>query len=185
LPTKLTPAQLRKKHQDTFARFWSAYPRHTHINEAQKAWGELMETGADAIQIVGAATRYAATVAGTDMKYVPGPHNWLKAGQYDDADLFQDERGAQITWLRQMYRTANVKAVQDKYHVTMPKVYPPDEMTDPDAIRFWYKAQAQAWITEIYKEKIEKWQTGSQHMTSELSSQSLEQSLPIQTSLAI
>jgi hypothetical protein len=89
---RLTPAQARKKHQATFEQFWSAYPRHTHINEASKAWADLMETGADPTQVIGAARRYASSVAGKDMTYVPGPHNWIKAGQYDDADLFQDEQ---------------------------------------------------------------------------------------------
>ncbi|QSM01118.1 hypothetical protein SEA_NANOSMITE_73 [Mycobacterium phage Nanosmite] len=183
---RLTAAQARKKHQASFDEFWRAYPRHTHINEAQKVWADIMEAGGDATQIIGAARRYAASVAGTDMKYVPGPQNWLKAGQYDDADLFQDERQAQITWLKQMWKTANVKAVQDKYHVTMPKQYPPDDITEPDAIEFWYRTQAQAWIFEVYKEKVEKCQTApSQPTTNEPSSPSSEQSSSSQMSLAI
>ncbi|QDH93641.1 hypothetical protein SSEA_SKINNY_70 [Mycobacterium phage Skinny] len=158
---RLTAAQLRKKHQDTFEKFWAAYPRHTHITEAQKAWADLMEEGRDANQIVSAARRYAASVANTDMKYVPGPHNWLRAGQYDDADLFQDERQAQINWLKQMWKTANVKAVEDRFHVTMPKKYPPEDITEPDAVAFWYRTQAQAWIFEMYKEKYEKCPTAT------------------------
>ncbi|QNJ56880.1 hypothetical protein SEA_REINDEER_70 [Mycobacterium phage Reindeer] len=181
-----TPAQLRKKHQSTFEQFWSAYPRHTHINEAQKVWAELMEDGYDPNQIIGAARRYSANVAGTDMKYVPGPHNWLRAGQYDDADLFQDERQAQISWLKQMWKTANVKAVEDRFHVTMPKQYPPDDITEPDAVAFWYRTQAQAWIFEMYKEKYEKCQTAtSQPTTSEPSRAFSAQSSTTQMSLEI
>ncbi|APQ42181.1 hypothetical protein PBI_MRMAGOO_78 [Mycobacterium phage MrMagoo] len=183
---RLTPAQARKKHQSTFDEFWTAYPRHTHINEAANEWAKLMETGRDPLPIIGAARRYAASVAGTDMKYVPGPHNWLKAGQYDDSDLFQDERQAQVTWLKQMWKTANVKAVENKYHVTMPKQYPPDEMTDPQAIEFWYREQARSWITEMYKEKFEKCPTAPSLPTmNEPSSPSSEQSSSSQMSLAI
>lgn len=182
---RLTVAQLRKKHQATFEKFWAAYPRHTHINEASKVWGEIMEAGGDAQQIIGAARRFAASKAGGDMTYVPGPQNWLKAGQYEDADLFQDERQVQITWLREMWRNANYKAVQDKYHVTMPKVYPPDDITEPEAIRFWFREQARAWISEIYKQKVENWQGSSQPTMNEPSSPSSEPSSPTQESLPI
>ncbi|MBB5167153.1 hypothetical protein [Mycobacterium sp. AZCC_0083] len=185
MPPKLTPAQARKKHQSTFDLFWRSYPRHTHINEASDAWAKLMEDGADATKIIGAARRYAASVAGTDMKYVPGPQNWLKAGQYDDADIFQDEQQAIKTWFQQQWKTGNVKAVQDRLHITMPKVYPPDDMIDPDAIRFWFKTQAQAWIMQMYKEKYETCQNGNQSTTSEQNSPSSEPSSPAQMSLGI
>ena len=71
-------------------------------------------------------------------------------------------RQAQITWLKEMWETANVAAVENKYHVQMPKRYPPEDITNEDGIRFWYRETARAWITEIYKEKIEKCQTASQ-----------------------
>lgn len=184
MPPKLTPAQARKKHSASFQQFWATYPRHTHVNEANDAWAKLMEDDADPNRIIGAARRYAASVAGTDMKYVPGPHNWLKAGQYDDADIFQDERQAIKTWYQQQWKTANVKAVQDRLHVTMPKIYPPDDITDPDAIRFWFRTQAQSWIMTTYKEKVEKCQQESPSM-SEPNSPSSEQSSSMQMSLGI
>lgn len=182
---KLTAAQLRKKHAATFDKFWAAYPRHTHINEAAKVWGELIEGGAEPAQIAAAARRYAASVAGTDMKFVPGPHRWLAAGQYDDADLFQDERGALQTWLRQQWQTVNVKAIENRFHITMPKVYPPDDVEGAEAIRFWYREQARAWIMDIAKEKIDQWQTASQHSTSEQSKPSSAESSSGQMLLGI
>lgn len=179
----LTPAQARKKHQGTFDRFWSVYPRHTHVNEAAKAWADLMEKGVDPVRVINAARSYA-TKCGDDLKYVPGPHRWLQAGQYDDADLFQDENAAQVAWLKQMWRTGNVKAVEDRYHISMPKRYPPEDISSPEAIRFWYREQARAWITEVYKEKYEC-PNGSQPTTNEQSKPSSEQSSSTQTSLAI
>lgn len=143
-----------------------------------------MEEGCDPTKVIGAARRYAASVAGGDLKYVPGPHNWLKAGQYDDADLFQDEQQAIRTWFQQQWKTANVKAVQDRLHIAMPKVYPPDDMTDPEAIRFWYRTQAQSWIMQMYKEKYEKCQPDLP-TTNEPSSPSSEQSSTTQMSLEI
>jgi hypothetical protein len=171
----LTPAKAREKHRKTFERFWAAYPRHTHINEAAKTWANLMEQGADPVKIVKAARLFAERT-GTDLKYCPGPHRWLGAGQYDDADLFEDEHAGIKTWFQQQSRTANVRAVEDRYHITMPKTYPPDDLTDSESIRFWYTAQAKAWIREVYERKFEC-PTGSQPTTSEPKPVSSEHSL--------
>lgn len=162
----LTPAKAREKHRKTFERFWAAYPRHTHINEAQNVWSQLMEQGKDPVQIVKAAKAFAES-KGTDLQYCPGPHRWLQAGQYEDADLFADENAAQLTWLKQQWKTANVKAVQDRYHVAMPKEYPPDEITDPEAIRFWYRERARAWITEVAISKGARLSTAQTQSTPE------------------
>lgn len=181
--TKLTPAQARKKHQGTFDRFWSVYPRHTHINEAANTWAKLMESGVDPVRVINAARSFA-TRCGTDLKYVPGPHRWLDAGQYDDADLFQDESAAVTAWLKEMWRQGNVKAVENRFHISMPKEYPPDDISSPDAIRFWYRNQARAWITEVYRSKVEC-QQASQPTMPEQSSQSSEPSSPTQDALPI
>lgn len=178
----LTPAQARHKHKATFDRFYMAYPRKTHGTEAATAWAKLMESGADPVRIVKAATAFAAKL-GTDLTYCPGPHRWLENGRYEDADLFEDEQAAIKVWFQQQSRTANVKAVQDRLHITMPKQYPPDDITTPDGIRFWYQQQAKAWIREVYEERYEKCQAASQPTTSELSSQSSEQSSTPQLSL--
>src|SRR5271165_936172 len=119
----LTPAQARKKHEATFSRFIAAYPRRTHHTEAANAWAKLMEQGADPVRIVRAAQAYAAT--NPELKYCPAPHRWLENGRYDDADLFTDEVAAQVAWLKQMWRDANVRAVENRFHVSMSKEYPP------------------------------------------------------------
>lgn len=169
----LTPAQARKKHQPTFNRFYMAYPRKTHINEAANVWARLMEAGEDPVRIVRAAEGFAAT--NPELKYVPGPHRWLENGRYDDTSLFEDEKAAAKAWLKQMWREANVKAVEGKFHISMPKRYPPDDITNPDAIRFWHKQAVRDWITEVYKEKVECQPTSSP-TTNEQSSRSSVQS---------
>lgn len=170
----LTPAQARKKHQSTFDRFWMAYPRKTHINEAANVWARLMEAGEDPVRIVRAAEGFAGT-CGTDLTYVPGPHRWLENGRYDDTSLFQDEQAALTAWLKQMWRNADAKAVEGKFHISMPKSYPPDDITNPDAIRFWHKQAKRDWITEVYRSKVECQPTSSP-TTNEQSSQSSAQS---------
>ena len=137
-----------------FQEFWKAYPKHVAPAEAERVFNELVRKGADAAKLISAARRYALTV-GEDLDYVPSPHSWLKQGRYDDADLAVDEHAAQVNWLRQQYKTANVKAVENRYHISMPKAYPPDDMTDPDAIRSWYKERVQSWIHDVYRSKFE------------------------------
>lgn len=182
--SELTPAAARHKHKATFDRFWMAYPRKTHINEAAAAWSKLMESGADPVRIIKSATSFAAKF-GTDLQYCPGPHRWLEGGRYEDADLFEDEQAAIKVWFQQQSRIANVKAVQDRLHITMPKTYPPEDITTPDGIRFWYQQQAKAWIRAVYEERYEKCQAASQPTTSEQSSQSSEPSSTLQESLPI
>lgn len=151
---KLTQSQLRNKHRKSFEKFWSAYPRKVAPAEAEKTFAEMVEyRGLDPVHVINAARNYALT--GPDLKFVPAPHSWLKQGRYDDADLFTDEYAAQETFLRQCWKTANVKAVQDRYHVTMPKSYPPDDIK-PDDIPFWYREKCREWITTIYEEKVKK-----------------------------
>lgn len=181
--SELTPAQARHKHKATFDRFFLAYPRKTHINEASNAWSKLMEQGADPVRIVKAAKAFAGKF-GTDLQYCPGPHRWLENGRYEDADLFEDEQAAIKVWFQQQSRTANVKAVQDRLHITMPKSYPPDDITTPEGIRFWYAQQAKAWIREVYEERYEK-QCPAQPTMSEQSKQSSEESFTHQQSLPI
>lgn len=144
----LTPAQARHKHKATFDRFWMAYPRKTHINDAANSWARLMESGADPVKIVKAATSFAGKV-GPDLQYCPGPHRWLEGGRYEDADLFEDESAARIAWLKQMWQEANVRAVENRFHISMEKEYPPDSVTAPEAIRFWHKQRARSWITSV------------------------------------
>jgi hypothetical protein len=181
---RLTPSELRNKHRKQFESFWAAYPRKVAPAEAEKTFAEMVEyRGLDPVHVINAARNYA--LSGPDLQYVPAPHSWLKQGRYDDADLFTDEQAAQRNWLVQQWKTANVKAVENRYHVTMPKSYPPEDIAKED-IPFWYREKCREWITEIYKEKVEKCQTGSQPTTSAPSSPSSEPcSTTQQESLAI
>ncbi|SLJ47724.1 Uncharacterised protein [Mycobacteroides abscessus subsp. abscessus] len=57
--------------------------------------------------------------------------------------------------------------MENRFGIKMPKQYPPDEMTDPEAIRFWHREISRAWITQIYRERVECQETESQPTTSE------------------
>ncbi|MDM2418378.1 hypothetical protein PP577_18450 [Mycobacteroides abscessus] len=163
---QLTIGQVRKKHAKRFKEFYAAYPKHVGPTEAEEVFAKLVEyEGLDPVKLIQSAKNYAMSV-GQDLTYVPAPASWLKKGRYDDVDLFADERAAQINWLKQQWKTANVKAVEDRYHVTMPKQYPPDDITTEAAIEFWYRETARAWIHEVYKKRFEC-QTESQPTTSE------------------
>lgn len=152
--TGLTPSQARKKNRAAFDQFWKAYPKKIAPTEAERVFSDIVESGVEATHLIKKARAYALTVDPNDLKYVPSPHSWLKQGRYDDADLFTNQLEAEKEWLRECWRTANVKAVEDRYHVTFEKQYPPDEMTDPKAIKLWYQETARAWISKIVEEQI-------------------------------
>lgn len=179
---KLTPSEVKAKHRKAFNAFWAAYPKKTAPAEAERVFADLVEyKGLDPVQLVAAARAFADR-CGEDLTYCPMPHSWLKQGRYDDADLFTDERAGQINWLKAQWRTGNVRAVENRYHITMPKQYPPDDMTKPDDIRFWYREACRKWITDIYRGKFEcqtqPTTSGPSSLSSELSS-STQESLEI------
>ncbi|MDB2213893.1 hypothetical protein [Mycobacteroides abscessus] len=165
---KLTPGEARKKHARSFRQFWDAYPKHTAISEAERVFADLVENkGQDPAKLIESARNFAMSCDPDDLTYVPAAHSWLKQGRYDDVDLFADERAAQRNWMKQQWKTTNVKAVENRFGIKMPKQYPPDDMTDPEAIRFWHREISRAWITQIYRERVECQETESQPTTSE------------------
>lgn len=152
--SKLTPGQAKAKHAAAFDEFYRAYPKRVAPSEAARAFAEICESGVDPVHLIAKARAYAMQCDPNDLTYVPSPHSWLRQGRYDDQDLFCNKRESEREWLRQQWRDANVSAVESRFHVTMEKVYPPDDLTDPDAIRLWYKATAQEWIAKIAQEKM-------------------------------
>jgi hypothetical protein len=149
-----TPAQIRAKYRSAFEQFYRVYPRRVAPTEAERVFADLCARGTDPAYLIARAKAYAETVDPKDMRYVPAPHSWLKQGRYEDEDLFTNQREQELVWLRECWRKADVKAVESRFFVTFPKQYPPEEITDPDAIRLWYKAAAQAWITQVVREKL-------------------------------
>lgn len=154
MSSSLTPAQARNKWRKQFDQFWAAFPKKVAPTEAERVFADLCERGTDPGLLISKAKAYAKTVDPKDMQYVPSPHSWLRQGRYEDEDLFTNQREQELVWLRECWRKADVKAVENRFHVCFPKTYPPDEMTDPDAIRLWYRATAQAWITQVAKDKL-------------------------------
>lgn len=150
----LTPAEAKRRNSEAFKLFWDAYPRKTAKAEAERVFSELVQIPADADHLIKMAREYAARVDPKDMTYVPAPHSWLRQGRYDDADLFTNDVTQQREWFRQCWREANVKALEQRFHITFEKTYPPEDMTDSEAIRLWYRETARAWIAKIAKEKM-------------------------------
>lgn len=134
--------------------FWNVYPKKIAPTEAERAFTDVVVAGADPEHLVKKARAYALTVDPTDLKYVPSPHSWLKQGRYDDEDLFSNQLEAEKNWLRAQWVSANVKAVEDRYHVTYEKQYPPEDLTDPAALKLWFRETARAWITSIKDERV-------------------------------
>ena len=156
---RLSPAQAREKHRAAFQSFWAAYPRKVAINEAERVFSETVEgtpsrPGVDPVLLIEKARAYARNVDPDRMEYVPSPHKWLRDGHYADNDLFTDQRAAEKDWLRGCYQRCDQAAVENKYHVKMPRPTLPENITDPDEIRQWYKRQVQSWILDVAK-KVE------------------------------
>lgn len=144
----------RKQNRKAFQMFWDAYPRKVAPTEAERVFSEIVMTQEDADVLIKKARAYAATVDPNDLRFVPAPHAWLRQGRYDDEDLFTNQVSQEREWFRQCWRDANVKAIENRYHITFDKQYPPEDMKDPESIRVWYRETARAWITKIYEEII-------------------------------
>jgi hypothetical protein len=144
----------RALNRGAYDQFWAAFPRKVAPTEAERAFSEVVQRGVSPDLLVAKARAYAATVDPSDLRFVPSPHSWLRQGRYDDQDLFTNQLEQQREWFRQCWRDCNVKAVEDRYHITFDKVYPPEEMTDVDAIKLWYRETARAWISEMAGEKL-------------------------------
>jgi hypothetical protein len=73
-----------KKDSDSFAEFWSLYPRRVAKLAAQRAFAAALKRGASAAALIAGAQRYASERAGQDSKFTAHPSSWLNAGRYDD-----------------------------------------------------------------------------------------------------
>jgi hypothetical protein len=72
---------IRRKADETFARFWAAYPRKKAKQEARKAWDKAIKA-ADPERIIAAAQQL--TDSRPDLKYTPYPATWLNRESWDD-----------------------------------------------------------------------------------------------------
>lgn len=149
-----TPAEARKQNRKAFDLFWAAYPRKVAPSEAERTFSDMVSQGVNPDHLIAKARAYARTVDPANLRYVPAPHSWLRQGRYDDEDLFTNQVEQEREWFRQCWRDINVRAIENRYHVTFDKQYPPEEMKDVDAIKLWYRETARAWITQMAGEKI-------------------------------
>lgn len=68
---------------DSFDRFWEAYPRHIAKQHARKAWAAAMKH-AEPDKIIAAAKTFATSHGATDEKYIPHPATWLNGKRWED-----------------------------------------------------------------------------------------------------
>lgn len=149
-----TPAEARRQNRKAFDQFWAAYPRKVAPTEAERTFSDIVSQGVTADHLIAKARAYASTVDPANLRYVPAPHSWLRQGRYDDEDLFTNQVEQEREWFRQCWRDINVRAIENRYHVTFDKQYPPEDMKDVDAIKLWYRETARAWITEMASAKV-------------------------------
>jgi hypothetical protein len=89
-----TRAAPREDYPPEFEAFWAAYPRKVEKRAAFRAWRARVRERVPPEDLVRAASRYAAAVAGTEPRYIKHPstflgpnrpyEDWLKEG--DDAE---------------------------------------------------------------------------------------------------
>lgn len=70
---------------ETFERFWAAYPRRVGKGQARKAWATVIKRGTDPETIIEAAGRFTATRGNQDPKFTPHPSTWLNGERWGDA----------------------------------------------------------------------------------------------------
>jgi hypothetical protein len=68
---------------DEFDQFWQSYPRKVAKGTARKAWDKAVQT-VDAQTIIDGGKRYAASMAGSEAKFIAHPTSWLNAERWAD-----------------------------------------------------------------------------------------------------
>jgi len=73
--------------EDSFDRFWQAYPRKVAKGQARKAWTAALKK-TDAERIIAAVQAYAdrCKQAETEMRFIAHPATWLNGERWDDED---------------------------------------------------------------------------------------------------
>lgn len=72
---------ISRRADETFARFWAAYPRKKAKPRARTAWDKAVKR-IDPESIIGSAQRLAASKP--DLKFTPYPATWLNNDSWDD-----------------------------------------------------------------------------------------------------
>lgn len=69
---------------NTFADFWSLYPRRVAKRAAAKAWEREMRAGTSADDILTGLRRQLAYLNSREVQFIPHPTTWLNQGRWDD-----------------------------------------------------------------------------------------------------
>lgn len=74
------------KTDEAFAAFWSAYPRKVGKGHGRTAWAKALKNGADPVELIAAAEKYAARCVEvrTEPQFIPHPATWLNGERWTD-----------------------------------------------------------------------------------------------------
>lgn len=150
----MTLSELRARYGDSFSAFWRVYPRREQMAQAERAFYSAIQDGYDPIQIITKAKAFARNQNPDELRFVPSPNKWLADRRWEDNDLFTDQRLAEKEWLNGCWDRVDVKAVEARFQIKMPRINVPDGM-EADDIPAWYKSQARLWIRETSRKMLE------------------------------
>jgi hypothetical protein len=134
-----------------FLQFWEVYPRQVAIKAAQRAFMDAVDGGVDPHLLISKAKAFSLSVDPRRLEYVPHPASWLKAGQYEDNDLFTDQVRAGRAFLKKCWQKGDVRAIYEEYGRIYKKPPPPEELTGEELKR-WDHDRKREWIAEQAKE---------------------------------
>lgn len=145
--------ELRAKHLDAFAEFFSAYPRKVDQARSNDEFIALAEDGVDPQLLVEKAKSYAANVDPSKLQYVPSPRTWLRDRRWEDQDLFTDQFTSTRDWLRERYRLADAASVAKRYGFIYTRPPMPADVEDVEA---WNVDQRKLWIAGVARHILHK-----------------------------
>lgn len=78
--------------EETFERFWSAYPRRVGKGAARKSFTRAVVAGRDPEELIERAARFARRAGLDDPRFVVHPATWLNQERFDDDEEAQHAR---------------------------------------------------------------------------------------------
>lgn len=146
-------SEARKRYQEVFQEFMSAYPRRVDHARAYDVFLDLVETGVDPAMLISRAESYSHNVDPDNLRYVPSPRSWLRDERFNDEDIFTDQKVTARDWFVRAYRNADASAVEKRYGYVYPDPPIPAGVTD---IARWCEDDRRRWVGEIANHVLNK-----------------------------
>ena len=129
------------KSNDRFDEFWLVYPRKVGVGAARKSYSISLKKASAQI-IIDGAKRFAASVRGTDHKFIPHGSTWLNAERW--ADQLSSNTSQNIFGLNQADLALQKQIIENKQKNITPKINKWREQDDDDSFH-------DQWIKEAIK----------------------------------